>query len=51
VQLPDRGYRLYIESLFDELSVQIRVLFNRRDAGSLLWPKRATTCRTGRSTD
>ena len=42
VQLPDRGYRLYIESLFDELSVQIRVLFNRRDAGSLLWPKRAT---------
>ena len=42
VQLPDRGYRLYIESRFDELSVQIRVLFNRRDAGSLLWPKRAT---------
>ncbi|MBP7650981.1 MAG: hypothetical protein KA744_14135 [Phenylobacterium sp.] len=43
VQLPDRGYRLYIESLFDELSVQIRVLFNRRDASSLLWPKRATS--------
>jgi hypothetical protein len=42
VQLPDRGYRLYIESLFDELSVQIRVLFNRRDANSLLWPKRTT---------
>ncbi len=42
VQLPDHGYRLYIESLFDELSVQIRVLFYRRDAGSLLWPKRAT---------
>ncbi|QVL47240.1 MAG: SAM-dependent methyltransferase [Thiocapsa sp.] len=42
VQLPDRGYRLYIESLFDELSVQIRVLFNRRDAGSLLWPRRQT---------
>ncbi|MFZ1539185.1 MAG: BREX-1 system adenine-specific DNA-methyltransferase PglX, partial [Chromatiaceae bacterium] len=42
VQLPDRGYRLYIESLFDELSVQIRVLFNRRDASSLLWPKRTT---------
>jgi hypothetical protein len=42
VQLPDHGYRLYIESLFDELSVHVRVLFNRRDASSLLWPKRAT---------
>jgi hypothetical protein len=42
VQLPDHGYRLYIESLFDELSVHVQVLFNRRDASSLLWPKRAT---------
>jgi hypothetical protein len=42
VQLPDHGYRLYIESLFDELSVHIRVLFNRRDPASLLWPRRAT---------
>ena len=29
VQLPDHGYRLYIESLFDELSVHVRVLFDR----------------------
>jgi hypothetical protein len=31
-ELPDRGYRLYIESLFDELSTEIRVL---------LWPRKA----------
>lgn len=34
------GYRLYIESLFDELSTEIKVLFERRDAASVLWPKR-----------
>lgn len=40
--LPDStGYRLYIESLFDELSTEVKVLFNRRDAASILWPKRA----------
>jgi hypothetical protein len=40
--LPDAaGYRLYIESLFDELSTEVKVLFNRRDAASVLWPKRA----------
>ena len=44
-QLPDRGYRLYIESLFDELAIHLRVLFSRRDPGSLLWPRRA--CLTG----
>lgn len=38
--LPDGGYRLYLECLFDELSVEIKVLFNRRDAASLLWPRR-----------
>ena len=39
--LPDRGgYRVYLESLFDELSTEVKVLFNRRDAASLLWPKR-----------
>ncbi|MGB7219897.1 MAG: DNA methyltransferase [Vicinamibacterales bacterium] len=39
--LPDAaGYRLYIESLFDELSTEVKVLFDRRDAGSALWPKR-----------
>jgi hypothetical protein len=39
--LPDSaGYRLYIESLFDEFSTEIKVLFDRRDAASVLWPKR-----------
>jgi hypothetical protein len=41
--LPDAaGYRLYIESLFDEFSTEIKVLFDRRDAASVLWPKRNT---------
>ena len=41
--IPDAaGYRLYVESLFDEFSTEIKVLFDRRDAASLLWPKRQT---------
>jgi hypothetical protein len=41
--LPDAsGYRFYIESLFDEFSTEIKVLFDRRDAASVLWPKRQT---------
>lgn len=41
--LPDgAGYRLYIECLFDELSTEIKVLFDRRDPASILWPKRQT---------
>ncbi len=36
------GYRLYIEGLFDELSTEVKVLFDRRDPASVLWPKRAT---------
>ena len=36
------GYRLYIESLFDELSTEVKVLFDRRDPATVLWPKRAT---------
>lgn len=41
--LPDSaGYRLYIESLFDELSTEVKVLFDRRDPASVLWPKRTT---------
>jgi len=41
--LPDSaGYRLYVESLFDELSTEVKVLFDRRDPSSVLWPKRAT---------
>ena len=38
--LPDKGYRLYIESLFDEVATEVRVLFDRRDPASLLWPRR-----------
>lgn len=41
--LPDSaGYRLYVESLFDELSTEVKVLFDRRDPSCVLWPKRAT---------
>lgn len=41
--LPDSaGYRLYLESLFDELSTEVKVLFDRRDVSSVLWPRRAT---------
>ena len=36
------GYRLYIECLFDELSTEVKVLFDRRDSASVLWPKYAT---------
>ena len=39
--LPDgRGYRLYIECVFDELSREVKVLFDRRDVASALWPRR-----------
>ena len=41
--LPDgAGYRLYLESLFDELSTEVKVLFDRRDPASVLWPRRQT---------
>ena len=40
VQLPDHGYRVYIESLFDEIGREVRVLFERRDPADLLWPRR-----------
>ncbi len=32
------GYRIYLECLFDELSTEIKVLFDRSDTASLLWP-------------
>lgn len=38
--LPDHGYRLYIESLFDEIGREVGVLFDRRDPASLLWLRR-----------
>ena len=34
------GYRLYLESVFDELGTEVKVLFDRHDAASLLWPRR-----------
>lgn len=42
VRTPDgAGYRLYLECIFDELSTEVKVLFDRRDAASALWPRRA----------
>jgi hypothetical protein len=38
--LPDHGYRLYLECLFDEIGTELGVLFDRRDPASLLWPRR-----------
>ncbi len=40
--LPDKGYRLYLECLCDEVGREVGVLFNRSDAASLLWPARRT---------
>jgi hypothetical protein len=39
--LPDHGYRLYLECLFDEIGTELGVLFDRRDPASLLWPRRS----------
>ena len=39
-ELPDKGYQLYLECLFDELGTEVKVLFDRRDPASLLWPRR-----------
>lgn len=38
--LPDKGYRLYLECVFDELSTEVKILFDRHDDASLLWPRR-----------
>jgi hypothetical protein len=38
--LPDDGYQLYLESIFDEISTEVGVLFDRLAPGSLLWPRR-----------
>lgn len=37
---PDAAYKLYLECLFDEIGREVRVLFDRRDPASLLWPRR-----------
>ena len=36
----DDAYRLYLQCIFDELSLEVRVLFDRTDVHSLLWPRR-----------
>lgn len=40
VALPDKGYRLYIEIIFDEIAQEVRALFDRRDVATQLWPRR-----------
>jgi hypothetical protein len=40
IGLPDKGYRIYLESLFDEIGREVRVLFDRRDVAGQLWPRR-----------
>jgi hypothetical protein len=41
--LPDsEGYRVFVECVFDELSTEVKVLFDRRDPASLLWPRKPT---------
>jgi hypothetical protein len=40
IELPDKGYRLYLECLFDEIGREVGVLFDRTDAASQLWPRR-----------
>ena len=40
VALPDKGYRLYVETIFDEIAQEVRALFDRRDAATILWPRR-----------
>ncbi|MGV8080970.1 MAG: BREX-1 system adenine-specific DNA-methyltransferase PglX [Syntrophales bacterium] len=42
--LPDKGYRLYLECLFDEIGCEVKVLFDRRGLASFLWPRRQAMC-------
>ena len=38
VTVKGEGYRLYIETLFDDIGQEVKVLFDRRDTASLLLP-------------
>jgi hypothetical protein len=38
--LPDKGYRIYLESVFDEIGREVGVLFDRTDLAGQLWPDR-----------
>lgn len=40
IEIPDGGYRLYLECLFDEIGREVGILFDRTDPASLLWPRR-----------
>ena len=40
VALEDNGYSIYLQTIFDEISREVQVLFNRRNVSSLLWPRR-----------
>lgn len=42
VVVENKGYQLYIEALFEEIGQEVKVLFERRDVASLLWPDRQT---------
>ena len=37
--LEDGGYRLLLEAVMDEISLDLKALFNRRDATAPLWPR------------
>lgn len=37
--LPDGGYRLILEAIMDELSLGLKVLFDRRSPTGLIWPR------------
>jgi len=39
---PDGGYRRYLELMFDEVSAEIRVLFDRRQPASAIFPRPET---------
>lgn len=36
--MEDGGYRLLLDAVMDEISLDLKVLFNRRDSMALLWP-------------
>ena len=36
----ENSYRLYLETIFEDVSRELRALFDPRDPASLLWPKR-----------
>ncbi|MCF8139565.1 MAG: BREX-1 system adenine-specific DNA-methyltransferase PglX [Cyanobium usitatum Tobar12.5m-G36] len=36
----ESSYRLYLETIFEDVSRELRALFDPRDTASLLWPKR-----------